>query len=130
MAAGSSRGGGRALGRTEGRFRAHARQAVRARAILTYGAGGSRQDVAVENIGLGGAGLVVDTAQLSPGDTVTIAFASSGTAAPLVLAARVVWIAPPTSTSPRRALGMAFEHASPEAAFGLYQMLLTYDPSA
>ena len=97
---------------------------------MSYVPGGWRQDVAVENIGLGGAGLVVDAATFSPGDSVTIAFAATGAAAPLILAARVVWIAPPTSTSPRRAVGVAFEHANPDAAFALYQMLLAYDPSA
>jgi Tfp pilus assembly protein PilZ len=103
---------------------------VRARAVVTYAQGGWRQEVAIENVGLGGAGLVVDAAKFSPGDSVTISFASTGVAAPLILAARVVWIAPPTSTSPRRAVGVAFEHSSPDAAFALYQMLLAYDPSA
>jgi PilZ domain-containing protein len=133
MAAGSSRGG-RALGGTESRFRAHGRQAVRARAVVTYAAGGWRQEVAVENIGLGGAGLVVDGATLSPGDSVTVTFQgalpSPGSAAPLVLPGRVAWIAPPTNTSARRAVGVAFEHASPDAAYALYQILLAYDPSA
>jgi Tfp pilus assembly protein PilZ len=98
---------------------------------VTYAPGGWRQEVAIENIGLGGAGLVVDAAQFSPGDSVTISFGGAvGGASPLILAARVVWIAPPTSTSPRRAVGVAFEHASPDAAYALYQMLLAYDPSA
>jgi len=136
MAAGSSRTGGRGPEGTEKRFRAHGRQAVRVRAVVTYAPGGWRQEVGVENIGLGGAGLVVDSAQFSPGDSVTISFGSfgsfagTGSAGPLILAARVVWIAPPTSTSPRRAVGVAFEHASPDAAYALYQMLLAYDPSA
>jgi hypothetical protein len=118
------------LGGTESRFRAHARQAVRARAVVTYAAGGWRQEVSVENIGLGGAGLVVDAARFSPGDSVTISFAGADSEAPLILAARIVWIAPPTSTSPRRAVGVAFEHGYPEAAYALYRMLLAYDPSA
>jgi hypothetical protein len=107
---------------------------VRARALVTSAAGGWRQEVAVENIGLGGAGLVVDGATLSPGDSVTVtfpgAFPGAGAAVPLVLPARVVWIAPPTHGSARRAVGVAFEHASPDAAYALYQMLLAYDPSA
>src|SRR5271154_6318029 len=115
MAAGSSRTGGRGPEGRENRFRAHARQAVRARAVVTYAAGGSRQEVAVENIGLGGAGLVVDAARFSPGDSVTISFPAAASAAQLILAARVVWIAPPTSTSPQRAVGVAFEHGNPEA---------------
>jgi Tfp pilus assembly protein PilZ len=98
--------------------------------VVTYAQGGWRQEVAVENIGLGGAGLIVDAAKFSAGDSVTISFAATGAAAPLVLVARVVWIAPPTSTSPRRAVGVAFEHSNPDAAFALYQMLLAYDPSA
>jgi len=130
MAAGSSRTGGRGPEGRENRFRAHGRQAVRARAVVTYAPGGWRQEVAVENIGLGGAGLVVDAAQFSPGDSLTISFPGTGSAGALVLAARVVWIAPPTSTSPRRAVGVAFEHANPDAAYALYQMLLAYDPSA
>jgi Tfp pilus assembly protein PilZ len=97
---------------------------------VSYAPGGWRQEVAVENIGLGGAGLVVDSAKFSPGDSVTISFAATGAAAPLILAARVAWIAPPTTTSPRRAVGVAFEHTNPDAAFALYQMLLAYDPSA
>jgi Tfp pilus assembly protein PilZ len=101
--------------------------------LVTDAPGGWRQEVAVENIGLGGASLVVDAAKFSPGDSVTISFGSfagTGPAGPLILAARVVWIAPPTSTSPRRTVGVAFEHASPDAAYALYQMLLAYDPSA
>src|ERR1700678_710233 len=99
MAAGSSRTGGRALGGAESRFRAHGRQAVRARAVVTDAAGGWRQEVAVENIGLGGAGVVVDGATLSPGDSVTVALGGAGSMGPLVLPARVAWIAPPTHTS-------------------------------
>ena len=130
MAAGSSLAGGQGPAGTQSRFRAHARQAVRARALVTYAQGGWVQDVALENIGLGGACLVVDAAQFSPGDSLTISFPGTGSAGALVLAARVVWIAPPTSTSPRRAVGVAFEHANPDAAYALYQMLLAYDPSA
>jgi PilZ domain len=129
MAAGSSRGG-RASGGTEGRFRAHARQAVRARAVVTHAPSGWRQEAAVENIGLGGAGLVVDAATVSPGETVTVAFSAAGVVGPLVLSARVVWISPPGHTSSGRTVGVAFEHGNPDAAYALYQMLLAYDPSA
>ena len=130
MAAGSSRAGGQGPAGTQSRFRAHARQAVRARALVTYAQGGWVQDVALENIGLGGACLVVDAAQVAPSDSVMISLARAGSVTPLLLAARVVWVGPASSGSLRRSVGVAFEHGNPDAAFALYQMLLAYDPSA
>jgi len=75
----------------------------------------------VEDVGLGGARLVLDEA-VTPGDAVTLSFTTPALWDPLVLRARVAWVSdgPP----PRRA-GIAFDHRSPEAAFALYELIVT-----
>src|ERR1019366_5284690 len=90
--------GGRSSGAAAGPratpFRAHARKAVR-----THLQAGWQQAAAIENIGLGGARVVVDNA-IAPGDTVSLSFTAPTLWDPLVLRARVAWVAAsPTSPS-------------------------------
>jgi hypothetical protein len=74
----------------------------------------------VEDLGLGGARIVVDEA-VSPGDAVTLSFTAPALWDPLVIRARVAWV---TAGPPYRA-GVAFDHRSPEAAFALYELIAT-----
>jgi hypothetical protein len=74
----------------------------------------------VENVGLGGARIVVDH-DLAPGDAVTLSFTAPALWDPLVIRARVAWV---SSTPPYRA-GLAFDHRSPDAAFALYELIVT-----
>jgi len=113
-----------------GAFRAHARRAVRLPALVTHVRAGWQRQAPVENVGLGGARIVVDQA-LAPGDAVTLSFTAPALWDPLVIRARVAWVssappsnAAPSSTPPYRA-GVAFDHRSPEAAFALYELIVT-----
>jgi PilZ domain len=115
---GSTRG--RGAGPRSGPFRAHARRAVRLRALLTHVQHGWQRQVAVENVGLGGACVVVDE-PLAPGDTVTLSFTAPTLWDPLVLRARVAWIA---TTDAKRA-GLAFDHKSADGVFALYELIST-----
>ena len=82
----------------------------------------------MQNIGLGGAGILSDSGRLAPGDSVSIALMTPGVPGAVVLPARIAWIA--TAVSPPRPAGVAFQHGGPEAALALYKLLLAYDPSA
>jgi hypothetical protein len=111
-----------------GPFRAHARRAVRLRALVTHVQAGWQRHVAVENLSLGGARMLVDE-RLSAGDAVTISFTAPTLWDPLVLRARVAWVEPSAPSahdarSPVRA-GLAFEHKSAEAVFALYELIAT-----
>jgi Tfp pilus assembly protein PilZ len=116
---GSNRG--RAAGVRSGPFRAHARRNVRLRALVTHVQAGWQRYVPVENVGLGGARLQMDE-RLLVGDQVTLSFTAPTLWDPLVLRARVAWVAP--GDLPNR-VGLAFEHKSPEAVFALYELIVT-----
>jgi Tfp pilus assembly protein PilZ len=75
----------------------------------------------VENVGLGGARVIVEE-KLSAGDAVTLAFTAPTLWDPLVLRARVAWIGPPGA---QRRIGLAFEHKNPDAIFALYELIAT-----
>ena len=113
--------------------------------VLTHLQAGWQQAAAIENIGLGGARVVVDNA-IAPGDTVSLSFTAPTLWDPLVLRARVAWVAPsPTSPSSAhppqpghpakpaqpgapataRTAGVAFEHKSTDAVFALYELIVT-----
>jgi len=119
-AVGSGRSPGTPSSRS-GSFRAHARRAVRLRALVTHVSSGWQRHAPVENLGLGGARVLVDQ-RLAPGDAVTVSFTAPTLWDPLVLRARVAWVAP--GDPPYRA-GLAFEHRTPEAAFALYELMST-----
>jgi len=122
------RSGGAAQGPRAAPFRAHARKAVRMQSVLTHVQAGWQQTAAIENIGLGGARLVVDNV-LAPGDTVSLSFTAPTLWDPLVLRARVAWVAALATSAaagqgPRPA-GVAFEHKSTDAVFALYELIVT-----
>jgi hypothetical protein len=75
----------------------------------------------VENLGLGGARILVDE-RLMVGDAVTLSCTAPTLWDPLILRARVAWVAP--GDPPMRA-GLAFEHKSAEAIFALYELIVT-----
>ena len=90
---------------------------------------GWQRQTPVENVGLGGARIVVDQA-LATGDAVTLSFTAPALWDPLVIRARVAWVSsgPPSSSAPGgppfRA-GVAFDHRSPDTAFALYELIVT-----
>ncbi|MGO9833485.1 MAG: PilZ domain-containing protein [Polyangiaceae bacterium] len=104
-----------------GTFRAHARRTVRLQALVTHVRAGWQQQAPVEDVGLGGARIVVGEA-VAPGDAVTLSFTAPSLWDPLVIRARVAWVA--GGALPYRA-GVAFDHRSPDAAFALYELIVT-----
>jgi hypothetical protein len=94
---------------------------VRLRALLTHVGAGWQRQVAVDNVGLGGARVAVDGG-LAVGDAVTVSFTAPTLWDPLVLRARVAWAS--TDATPMRA-GLAFEHKTPDAVFALYELIVT-----
>jgi hypothetical protein len=91
------------------------------RALVTHVQAGWQRYAPVENVGLGGARILV-AERLVAGDAVTLSFTAPTLWDPLVLRARVAWVAPgelPTQ------VGLAFEHKSPEALFALYELIVT-----
>jgi hypothetical protein len=93
--------------------------------LLTHVQAGWQQQAAVENIGLGGACLVLDhsiASRLAVGDSLTLSFTAPTLWDPLVLGARVVWIA--SGTAPRTG-GVAFDHRATDAVFALYELIVT-----
>ena len=102
-----------------GFFRAHPRFAARLRVLVTHVQAGWQRHAPVENIGLGGALLVVDE-RLAPGESVTVSFTAPTLWDPLVLRSRVAWVAP--GDPPCRA-GVAFEHRSADAVLALHELI-------
>jgi hypothetical protein len=112
--------------RADGTFRVHARRKVSLRALVTHVERGWQQHAPVEDIGLGGARIVVD-APYRRGDAVTLSFTAPSLWDPLVLRARVAWVA---SVEPPRAgkavtAGVVFDHRGAAAAFALYELIAT-----
>jgi hypothetical protein len=60
--------------------------------------------------------------KLAPGDAITLSFTAPSLWDPLVLRARVAWVAP--GEPPFRA-GLAFEHKNADAVFALYELIAT-----
>ncbi|HTB75705.1 MAG TPA: PilZ domain-containing protein [Polyangiaceae bacterium] len=102
-------------------FRAHARKAVRIPSTVTHTQAGWQGPAAVENIGLGGARIRVDSA-LEVGDVVTLSLTAPTLWDPLVLRGRVAWV---TASAASRAAGIAFEHKATDAVFALYELIVT-----
>jgi hypothetical protein len=103
------------------RFRVHPRQPVRLRALVTSDKQGWKRHAPVENMGLGGARMLVDE-NLAPGDAVILAFTAPTLWDPLVLHARVAWVG---SGKPPYAAGVAFDHTSADAVLALYELIST-----
>ena len=104
-----------------GPFRAHARRSVRLRALVTHVQAGWQRYAAVENVGLGGARLLVEE-RLALGDALTLSFTAPTLWDPLVLRARVAWVGRGDLAN---RVGLAFEHRSPQAVFALYELIVT-----
>jgi hypothetical protein len=102
-------------------FRAHARLPTRLRALVTHLSGGWKRPLPVENLGLGGARILVDT-KVAPGDSVILSLAAPTLWDSLLLQARVAWVG---HGEPPYAAGVAFEHSSAHAVFALYELIST-----
>jgi hypothetical protein len=97
---------------------------------VTHVEKGWQRHLPVEDIGLGGASIVVED-PIRPGDAVTVSFTAPSLWDPLVLRARVVWASPPQpgagaspGASSRRA-GIAFDLRGAPAAFALFELIST-----
>jgi hypothetical protein len=90
---------------------------------MTHVQAGWQRYAPVENVGLGGARVVIEE-KLSPGDAITLSFTAPTLWDPLVLRARVAWISPPSVGTERR-VGLAFEHKNADAVFALYELIAT-----
>jgi hypothetical protein len=109
--------------RLDGTYRIHARTKVALRALVTHVEKGWQRHAAVEDLGLGGARVVVED-PLRVGDAVTISFTAPSLWDPLVLRARVVWAAV-AGAGPSRRVGLAFDHRSGPTAFALFELIAT-----
>ncbi len=122
---GSGRGSAEAESQGAGRpgapFRAHARRPVRVQSLVTHLQSGWQHQAAVEDIGLGGARVLIEDA-IAVGDMVSLSFAAPSLWDPLVLRARVAWVAPGGKL---RAVGVAFDHKATDAVFALYELIVT-----
>lgn len=92
--------------------------------VVTHLQAGWQHQAFLVNIGLGGACILVDRA-LALGDAVTLSLTAPTLWDPLVLHAHVAWVSPPAGTSSSRAAGVAFEHKATDAAFALYELIVT-----
>lgn len=108
------------------RFRAHARQLVRLKATLLHSGSGWERDVAITDLGFGGACLDLDEA-LQVGDRVTLAFDSPSLWDPLLVGGHVVWSLRPPEPMKAARVGIRFEYAHPQAAFAVFEMLGSLD---
>ena len=104
-----------------GTFRAHVRRPVRLRALVTHVGAGWQREAPVEDVGLGGARIIVDHV-MAPGDAVTLSFTAPALWDPLVIRARVAWV---SDARPFLRAGVAFDHKSPDGAFALYELIVT-----
>jgi PilZ domain-containing protein len=113
------------MGTTQGsrreHFRVHARLPTRVRALVTHPQGGWEREVPIENIGLGGARIVVD-ARVALGDPVTVSLMAPTLWDSLVLPARIAWVGP---GEPSCAAGIAFEPTSAGAVLALCKFIST-----
>ena len=97
---------------------------MRIHSLVTHAQAGWQHQAPVENIGLGGARVVVEDA-IAVGDTITLSFAAPSLWDPLVLRARVAWVAPTVAARAARAVGVAFDHKATDAVFALYELIVT-----
>ncbi len=84
--------------------------------MLAHRERGWQRDVIVFDLGLGGA-CVEGEGSLAVGDRVQVTFVTAERWDPLKIAARVAW------TSASR-VGIAFEYASPESTWGVFELLV------
>ncbi|HEX7602313.1 MAG TPA: PilZ domain-containing protein [Polyangiaceae bacterium] len=108
-----------------GHFRAHARRKVNLHAQVSHGAAGWERSLRVLDLALGGACLEVLDA-VAPGDRLEVSFVTPDRWDPLVLRARVIWMAISRGAELGRA-GLVFEHSDPSQALGLLTLLCSQD---
>jgi Tfp pilus assembly protein PilZ len=104
--------------------------------MVTHTQAGWQEQVAVENIGLGGVCIKLES-PLAVGDVVTLSLTAPTLWDPLVLHGRVAWVAPELPASSRhgrgepelpassRAAGVAFVHKATDVVFALYELIVT-----
>jgi hypothetical protein len=102
-------------------YRAHARLPTRLKATVVHQKGGWKRQVPVENLGLGGARILVDLA-LTPGEEITLSLTAPTLWDSLVLGGRIAWV---SARAGKYEAGVAFQHASAEAVFALYELIST-----
>ena len=124
MTATTRTSGARGAGPRAGPFRAHARRAVRLRALLTHVQEGWQRQVQVENVSLGGACIVAEQ-RMTPGETVTLSFTAPSLWDPLVLRARIAWVSSDADDANVKRAGLSFDHKSADAVFALYELIAT-----
>lgn len=100
-------------------YRAHARLPTRLKASVLHRQGGWKRQVPVENIGLGGARIVVDL-PMAVGDEVTLSLTAPTLWDSLVLGGRVAWS---SARAGKYDAGIAFQHASADAVYALYELI-------
>jgi hypothetical protein len=99
------------------------------RALATHVQAGWQRQATVEDIGLGGARVVLEEG-VAPGDWLTLSFTAPTLWDPLLLRARVAWVAAVSGASgsppgPPWRVGLAFEHKMADAVFALYELIVT-----
>ena len=113
-------------------FRAHQRRPVRLSVVLRSERHGWERSGTVIDIHLAGAGVETDE-PLTPGDRISVAFATPTLWDPLVLTAVVVWAHPLRPTNEVDALGrprasaragLAFDYPTPDATLAMFEMLV------
>lgn len=97
---------------------------MRLRALATHVQAGWQRPASVEDIGLGGARIVVDE-RVAPGEWLTLSFTAPTLWDPLVLRARVAWVSGSSPDGPPWRAGLAFEHKLADAVFALYELIVT-----
>jgi hypothetical protein len=86
--------------------------------------GGWQHYTSVENVGLGGACVLLEEMP-AVGDAVTLSFTAPTLWDPLVLRAQVVWVRSDGGDRAPPSAGLAFQHGSPTAVFALYELIAT-----
>jgi len=110
------------VGQDLAHFRVHARRAIRLRASVVLPRAGWQREAQVQNLGLGGACIVLQE-ELSAGDRVTVSFLAPTLWDPLAFPARVAWTLVPEPTSVRA--GLAFEPTDAATVYALFELLTT-----
>jgi hypothetical protein len=118
----SAQGGAVPTDRRDGSFRAHSRRAVHLYAFVTHLAAGWERQAVIENIGLGGARLLIDE-PLAPSDWITLSLTAPTLWDPLCLRGRVAWTSGEEPGGSR--IGVAFHHRTASGALALGEFLAT-----
>ena len=94
------------------------------RSLVTHVHAGWQEQAPVENIGLGGARILIERERpVAVGDTVSLSFTAPTLWDPLVIRARIAWLG--ASPAGPRPAGVAFEHKATDAVFALYELIVT-----